>query len=515
MGTIYSNSQKRKDYLLDRLKEFDSSNNLLICSPYYTNNDYMKHIIVNKINLRLVLRLCVSTNYKELERLLKVPNIEVRFFSTREFHSKIYVIDNEAVIIGSSNFTKSGITKNMELNIVLDNNFPEFQELVHIALSYWNEAEVLTSEVIEELKSILKGIDSSKKKDDEELEDKIAGIKSKAKKKREFSELHKKRISESNKGRQGAKLEGERLKKLNEAAIAALSIPVVCINTEKKYDSMQIAALEVYGYDRGYGYIGDVCKGKKEHYKKLLWRYYDDYISYSDSELQELQNLIFKIETKNYTEHSKTKILYHDKKFDSLKEFGDYAFSIGLINESNSRVEQIISAHINSSVKRDIPFVRLNYEGRYDYFYFADYDIVRDKEMIIEETPVRNSLEEYFDEYNELYDLIIGDMTLGDLLYSDAKVFYKFDGIYFKSKVRLKNEYAYDEIIDKNTLIELIDNSEYSTNWKFDINQIKSSNKNKYYVKNGIIFKKRNEYVDDNVIIMTRNDILIELGLSL
>ena len=36
MGTIYSNSQKRKDYLLDRLIEFDSSNNSLICSVRHT-----------------------------------------------------------------------------------------------------------------------------------------------------------------------------------------------------------------------------------------------------------------------------------------------------------------------------------------------------------------------------------------------------------------------------------------------------------------------------------------------
>lgn len=513
MSKVYTNTETKKDCLLNRLLDVRVNNNLLICSPFFTHNDYLDYIIDNNIKLNLVVRLCTSTDCQLLMSLLDKPNIQVRFFNSRVFHSKMYVIDSKTVILGSSNFTKSGLNENMELNVELDNNFEGFNELLRISVSYWNQAQVLTCEVLNKLSELLE--ENRSNKDETELEKRIAGINSNIKKKRVFSEIHKKRISESNKGKKGAKLEGERLRKLNDAAILSLSKPVVCINTGKKYDSMQIASREVYGYDRGYGYISKVCKGEREHYKKLVWRYYEEYKDYSDVEKEKLKELIRRINTKQYTEKLKRKILCKSMRYDSLKEFGEYALQSGLIKAGSSRPEQIISALIKSSEKQGIPFARLSTKYGFEYFYYADYDVIMDKDKVVEEKPVKKSLEEYMKEYDELLDLELGDLTLGDLLCSNTKKFYKINDKYYKSKTKLMEDYTYDEIIDRERLLVLIKEKGYSANWQFDIEKVNLSQKNKYYLKDNIIYQYKNDFIKLNCTEVNKEAIMCELELSL
>jgi len=54
---------------------------------------------------------------KDFIEFLKKDNVEVRLYDESFFHGKAYIFDN-LVVIGSSNFTPSGLTKNTELNSV-------------------------------------------------------------------------------------------------------------------------------------------------------------------------------------------------------------------------------------------------------------------------------------------------------------------------------------------------------------------------------------------------------------
>ncbi len=54
---------------------------------------------------------------KEFIRFLKKDNVEVRIYDKDFFHGKAYIMD-KIVVIGSSNFTPSGLTHNTELNSV-------------------------------------------------------------------------------------------------------------------------------------------------------------------------------------------------------------------------------------------------------------------------------------------------------------------------------------------------------------------------------------------------------------
>ena len=48
--------------------------------------------------------------------LLKRPNVQVRMGASRFNHSKCYILGNDSVLIGSSNFTRGGLVGNYELN---------------------------------------------------------------------------------------------------------------------------------------------------------------------------------------------------------------------------------------------------------------------------------------------------------------------------------------------------------------------------------------------------------------
>jgi len=59
---------------------------------------------------------------EELIAFLKRPEVEVRLYTKGFFHGKAYIFDHVA-IVGSSNFTRAGLTANTELNAVLKQGY--------------------------------------------------------------------------------------------------------------------------------------------------------------------------------------------------------------------------------------------------------------------------------------------------------------------------------------------------------------------------------------------------------
>lgn len=501
--------------MLNRLFELSNSKKIFICSPFFNSNKFIQRIDDYQFELKLIVRLCGSSDIKELRRLLTIEQVEVRYFNDRSFHSKMYIFDDNKIIIGSSNFTCSGLTDNCELNIEIDDNDESFGELVQIGMNYWNKAQILTDDCLNELEAILDEFNVQDKEQERSIEDKISKIVSKVKPKREFTEIHKQRISEANKGKNGPDLDKEWLMKMKAGAIAYLSKPVICINTGIRYDSLKSASFDVYGYNRGATYISLVCRGKKEHYKTYVWRFADEYNEYSEDEKAKLQESITELTTKKYHVRTKTKIRFKDKNFDSMKEFGEFAVDIGLLRSAKTRPSQSISALINQASKLEIPFVRINKETHYEYFYFAEYDLIFDDEELIDENPVRNTLEEYQDEYEAIFDLVLGDLTLGELLWTETKTFYKIEDIYYKSMQNLKSNHSYDEIIDKSQFMNLFNAGKINVKWDLDLSKLNVSKKNSFYLKDNNVYYKKNDYIDSNIVRMKRSEVLEEIGLSL
>ena len=97
---------------------------------------------------------------------MKSKKIECRVFDKDKFHAKAYIfyfrddiieenlknnpfsveIPQNYALVGSSNFTHAGLTKNIELNIQIDNEVPELQEWFE---ERWNEGADITDAILE------------------------------------------------------------------------------------------------------------------------------------------------------------------------------------------------------------------------------------------------------------------------------------------------------------------------------------------------------------------------------
>lgn len=83
---------------------------------------------------------------------IRSGKIEIRVYRKKKFHAKSYIthgrldVVGSAALVGSSNFTRPGLTRNVELNVRFSG--PEVRELQAWFESYWNEAEPVNEEIL-------------------------------------------------------------------------------------------------------------------------------------------------------------------------------------------------------------------------------------------------------------------------------------------------------------------------------------------------------------------------------
>lgn len=82
---------------------------------------------------------------------IKQGKIECRVYAKKKFHAKAYIthsrltVVGSSALVGSSNFTKPGLTHNIELNVQLRREVDQLQAWFD---KYWNEAEDVSDEVL-------------------------------------------------------------------------------------------------------------------------------------------------------------------------------------------------------------------------------------------------------------------------------------------------------------------------------------------------------------------------------
>ena len=84
---------------------------------------------------------------------LQSGKIECRIHNKRKFHAKAYICCHHEVIgakalVGSSNFTHPGLTRNVELNVQIQSG-KEVDHLQEWFENYWEESEEVTPELAE------------------------------------------------------------------------------------------------------------------------------------------------------------------------------------------------------------------------------------------------------------------------------------------------------------------------------------------------------------------------------
>ena len=94
--------------------------------------------------------------------------VKVRYFTDAKFHTKLYIIDDVA-LVGSANLTTNGLQANRELSVLLRQDRDEaFYDLPQIFDDLWNDADVLNEGVLREYTKAFKS--SEKPRDEDAFE---------------------------------------------------------------------------------------------------------------------------------------------------------------------------------------------------------------------------------------------------------------------------------------------------------------------------------------------------------
>lgn len=417
MSKLLTNDRHKENYILNYLLEKIANNNIDIASPFVSDNDLLKKIIDNKNKTRLIVKIHNNAKFELLKLLLQEGHFDIRFFY-KDFHAKYYRIQNE-IIVGSSNFMTNGLKSNKEINIVVCPEDSIYQELLDTFEDYWNKAEPLTYAIVEfGLNNAIKTKEKNRGVFQKKLENFLEANKNNGTGKKVLTDEHKQKIAE-----------GSRF---------ANSKPVILINTFQRFDSMQIAAKEIYNYKRGYGYISAVCKGEKKHYKRKIWMFEDDFhnLSHEDKEKQKTEAL--KLEEGNATFKVKEYYIYKNKIYKNKKNLSIQLHNDGYIDKSNKKgIEdwnRNLSSRLIEQKNKKCPFLRFGDE----YIFFTEYHQEYKDGKLIKEAPEEESLEEISKKYGDILDINIGDLTVSDLLNSESNEFYKHNGEYFRFKKSVK-----------------------------------------------------------------------------
>lgn len=121
----------------------------LLASPFYSTYEPVRLLTERGCKVRLLVRLCEITTPEALRRALQDPDVTVRYYTSQNFHAKLYIIDDRA-LIGSANLTTAGLQANREVSVVLERGRdPGFDDLPGLFDLLWDHADTLTDSILE------------------------------------------------------------------------------------------------------------------------------------------------------------------------------------------------------------------------------------------------------------------------------------------------------------------------------------------------------------------------------
>ncbi len=177
---LYSNRNSRSDFIQNAVNALIAkANNINIAVAFLTDTSVLENLSKQGCKVRIVVRLGFPTSPNALESLLKISNIEARFFSDRSFHPKLFIFGSSGALIGSANLTHSAMTTNQEIMVHIDAEDNIFTELVDLFSEYWEESKVLTHQTVEDYKKIydsFKSLSSDASKLETEVHKKIGKV---------------------------------------------------------------------------------------------------------------------------------------------------------------------------------------------------------------------------------------------------------------------------------------------------------------------------------------------------
>jgi HKD family nuclease len=112
----------------------NKSDEVLICSPFITSTDLLFDLLEREIKFTLICRLSHPATPELFLRMntFAHKNNNIYLYDDNSLHSKVYFFKNKGkrlgAIVGSSNFTDSGIYSNKEFNLFINSDLDKIEE---------------------------------------------------------------------------------------------------------------------------------------------------------------------------------------------------------------------------------------------------------------------------------------------------------------------------------------------------------------------------------------------------
>lgn len=120
--------------LLDLFKSANKEVNII--SPFITGNP--SALLINALESNPEMHCSIITRFyradfingvSQLSALRSLVSAGAEVYAVNGLHTKLYLLDRKAALIGSANFTSGGFKSNIELSLMLENENALFQEL--------------------------------------------------------------------------------------------------------------------------------------------------------------------------------------------------------------------------------------------------------------------------------------------------------------------------------------------------------------------------------------------------
>lgn len=160
--TLYANTSGQDSLRVAFPRLAEGTRRIRFASPFFSYSQALESLAKDGRSIHLIVRLGPSTNPEHLRDVLKLSNIHVRYFTSRRFHTKLYIFGDQCALVGSANLTGAGLQRNREAAVTVHSSNPDFEALVRLYESYWSEADVFTKERLEKYDRLYRELPSSK-----------------------------------------------------------------------------------------------------------------------------------------------------------------------------------------------------------------------------------------------------------------------------------------------------------------------------------------------------------------
>ena len=83
ISTNNTNPHLKNDYFGNELEKYGKNSNVLIAAAFFTNSRFIKDLVDNGCNVKLIVRLAPATNAQELKQILRYKNkVDVRYYTS-------------------------------------------------------------------------------------------------------------------------------------------------------------------------------------------------------------------------------------------------------------------------------------------------------------------------------------------------------------------------------------------------------------------------------------------------